>query len=184
MSAIAQRFAQPSSHITTSNGSCMDSVYFVLARPTTGKAIPQGCRTLRLCADSSRDSLIRRCSCRNGYFRITALALNAISLEIQAIGTGNIQVWHRTVCGLDFGDIQRVETRQGTAYVREATPTVQLWKAWRKNKDAVKAAGSRSANTMTSGLSAFGLIAKTALCRSHPRDVDGFNSSSTAVFNF
>ena len=43
--------------------------------------------------------------------------------------------------GLDFGDTQRVETRQGTAYVREAAPTEQFWKAWRKNKDAVKAAG-------------------------------------------
>ena len=43
--------------------------------------------------------------------------------------------------GLDLGDTQRVETRQGTAYVREAAPTEQFWKAWRKNKDAVKAAG-------------------------------------------
>jgi hypothetical protein len=43
--------------------------------------------------------------------------------------------------GLDFGDTQRVETRQGTAYVREAAPTEQFWKAWRKNKDAVKAVG-------------------------------------------
>ena len=77
----------------------------------------------------------------DGHFSITALALNASSLENQAIGTGDIKVWHRTMYGLDFGDTQRVETRQGTAYVREAAPTEQFWKAWRKNKDAVKAAG-------------------------------------------
>ena len=27
------------------------------------------------------------------------------------------------------------------AYVREAAPTEQFWRAWRQNKDAVKAAG-------------------------------------------
>ena len=43
--------------------------------------------------------------------------------------------------GLDFGNIQRVETRTGTSFVREAAPTEQFWKAWRKNKEAVKAAG-------------------------------------------
>ena len=43
--------------------------------------------------------------------------------------------------GLDFGEPQRVETRKGTAYVREAAPTEQFWTAWRQNKDAVKAAG-------------------------------------------
>ena len=42
---------------------------------------------------------------------------------------------------LDFGDIQRVETRKGTEYVREAAPTQQFWKAWRQNKEAVKAEG-------------------------------------------
>ena len=36
---------------------------------------------------------------------------------------------------------RRLETRQGIAYVREAAPTEQFWKAWRQNKDAVKAAG-------------------------------------------
>jgi len=107
----------------------MDSVYFVLARPTTGKAIRQGCRTLWLCADGSRDSLIRRCSCRDGQLRITALVLNASSLENRASGTGDIKVWHSTMNGLDFGNTQRVETRQGTAYVREAAPTEQFWKA-------------------------------------------------------
>ena len=50
--------------------------------------------------------------------------------------------------GLDFGDTQRVETPQGTAYVREAAPTEQFWKAWRKNKDAVKAARSSSTKTI------------------------------------
>ena len=30
--------------------------------------------------------------------------------------------------GLDFGEAQRVETRRGTAYVREAAPT-QLWRS-------------------------------------------------------
>jgi hypothetical protein len=43
--------------------------------------------------------------------------------------------------GLDFGDPQRVETPQGTSYVREAAPTPQFWTAWRKDKTAVKAAG-------------------------------------------
>ena len=43
--------------------------------------------------------------------------------------------------GLDFGESQRVETRRGTAYVREAAPTEQFWSAWRQNKDEVKAAG-------------------------------------------
>jgi hypothetical protein len=43
--------------------------------------------------------------------------------------------------GLDFGQPQRVETRGGMAYVREAAPTEQFWSAWRQNKDAVKAAG-------------------------------------------
>ena len=43
--------------------------------------------------------------------------------------------------GLDFGQPQRVETRGGTAYVREAAPTEQFWSAWSQNKDAVKAAG-------------------------------------------
>ncbi len=43
--------------------------------------------------------------------------------------------------GLEFGDIQRIESRKGTRYVREAAPTEQFWKAWRKNKEAVKAAG-------------------------------------------
>ena len=119
-----------------------------------------------------------------GHFRIIALALNASSLENQAIGTGDIQVWHRTMYGLDFGDTQRVETRQGTAYVREAAPTEQFWKAWRKNKDAVKAAGFSLRKYQDEWAVSFGLIAKTALCRSHPRNVDGFNSSSTAFFNF
>jgi len=62
--------------------------------------------------------------------------------------TGDIQVWHRTMYGLDFGNTQRVETRQGTAYVREAAPAEQFWKAWRKNKDAVKAARSSSTKTI------------------------------------
>ncbi len=43
--------------------------------------------------------------------------------------------------GLDFGEPQRVETRKGTAFVREAAPTEQFWKAWRQNKDEVKAVG-------------------------------------------
>ena len=43
--------------------------------------------------------------------------------------------------GLDFGESQRVKTRRGTAYVREAAPTEQFWNAWRQNKDEVKAAG-------------------------------------------
>ena len=32
--------------------------------------------------------------------------------------------------GFDFGEPQRVETREGTAYVREAAPTEQFWRAW------------------------------------------------------
>ncbi len=51
------------------------------------------------------------------------------------------EVGHRTMYGLDFGESQRVETRRGTTYVREAAPTEQFWRAWRQNKDAVKAAG-------------------------------------------
>jgi len=43
--------------------------------------------------------------------------------------------------GLDFGESQRVETRRGTVFVREAAPTEQFWNAWRQNKDEVKAAG-------------------------------------------
>ena len=43
--------------------------------------------------------------------------------------------------GLDFGEPQRVETRGGTTYVRDAAPTEQFWIAWRQNKDEVKAAG-------------------------------------------
>ena len=74
-------------------------------------------------------------------FRISALASDVGSLENRIFKTDDAEVWHRTMYGLDFGDIQRVETRKGTAYVREAAPTEQFWKAWRQNKDAVKAAG-------------------------------------------
>ena len=63
------------------------------------------------------------------------------SLENQAFVTGDEEVGHRTMYGLDFGEPQRVATRRGTAYVREAAPTEQFWRAWRKNKDAVKDAG-------------------------------------------
>ena len=41
--------------------------------------------------------------------------------------------------GLDFGE--RVEIRKGKAYVREAAPTEEFWRAWRQNKEAVKAEG-------------------------------------------
>ena len=77
----------------------------------------------------------------DGHLRNTALTLNASSLENQAIGTGDIKIWHRTKYGLDLGDTQRVETRQGTAYVREAAPTEQFWKAWRKNKGRGESGG-------------------------------------------
>jgi hypothetical protein len=53
----------------------------------------------------------------------------------------NTPFWHRTMYGLDFGDPQRVETRRGTTYKREAAPTERFWVAWRQNKDEVKAAG-------------------------------------------
>jgi hypothetical protein len=53
----------------------------------------------------------------------------------------NAQSWHRTMYGLDFGEPQRVETRRGASYMREAAPTEQFWSAWRQNKDEVKAAG-------------------------------------------
>ena len=42
---------------------------------------------------------------------------------------------------LDFGEPQRVETRRGTVYRREAAPTEQFWSAWCENKDEVKALG-------------------------------------------
>jgi len=55
--------------------------------------------------------------------------------------SGDAEIRHRTMYGLDFGEPQRVETRRGTAYVREAAPTELFWKAWRQNKDELKAAG-------------------------------------------
>ena len=45
------------------------------------------------------------------------------------------------VYGLDFGEPQRIESSRGTSYVREAAPTELFWVAWRKDKDALKAAG-------------------------------------------
>jgi len=33
------------------------------------------------------------------------------------------------------------ETRKGTAFVHDTAPTEKFWKAWRQDKDAVKAAG-------------------------------------------
>ena len=41
--------------------------------------------------------------------------------------------------GLDFGE--RVEIRKGKVYVCEAAPTEEFWRAWRQNKEAVKAEG-------------------------------------------
>ena len=41
----------------------------------------------------------------------------------RALVTDDAEVGHRTMYGLDFGGSQRVETRQGTTYVREAAPT-------------------------------------------------------------
>ncbi len=79
--------------------------------------------------------------CQDDHFRISTLASNVRSPENQAFKTGDTEFWRRTMYGLDFGDIQRMETRRGTAYVREAAPTEQFWKAWRQNKDAVKAVG-------------------------------------------
>ena len=55
--------------------------------------------------------------------------------------TDDARVGRRTMYGLDFGESQRVETRRGTTYVREAAPTEQFWRVWRQNKDAVKDAG-------------------------------------------
>ena len=70
-------------------------------------------------------------------FRTTFLP----SPENRAFVTDDAEVGHRTMYGLDFGESQRVELRRGTTYVREAAPTEQFWRAWRQNKDAVKAAG-------------------------------------------
>ena len=78
---------------------------------------------------------------RSGSVIVFALASNTRSLENRICLTGDAQVGCRSVYGLDFGQPQRVETRGGTAYVREAATTEQFWRAWRQNKDAVKAAG-------------------------------------------
>ena len=41
---------------------------------------------------------------------------------------------------LKFSEPEQVKTQKGTYYVRQAAPTDQFWKAWRENKDEVKAA--------------------------------------------
>ncbi len=62
-------------------------------------------------------------------------------MENRTFVIGDAEVAYRTMYGLDFGEPQQVQTRRGTAYVREAAPTEQFWRAWRQNKDEVKAAG-------------------------------------------
>ena len=66
--------------------------------------------------------------------------------------------------------------------MREAAPTEQFWKVWRKSKDAVKAAGFSLRKYQDEWAVSFGLIAKTALCRSHPRNFVKMKQSMSNTF--